>query len=342
MNKFKRTAALIAASCMLMASSLARANEAIGMVTGSKTGTYIQVGQDIADSAKKRGVEIKVKESGGSLDNIKRMNSRENAGFGIVQSDVLGYMLRSKDPALLNVAARLRMVFPLYDEEVHIFARKDIQTLSDLNGRTVSVGLSGGGSWMTATNLFGILGIEPAEIHHWDNTRAAAAVIDGQLDAMIYVAGKPVSFFEKVGTLASNPEYAQRFKQVHFVPVNDPAVRKEYALSTIGPADYPWITEQVDAVAVKAMMVSYDFSSRRDAYFTQRCDQLGRISQALYADIETLKTHGRTPKWNEVDLGASIGDWKRDTCAAQRQGGSIGSKTQPSSTESVLKNALGL
>lgn len=343
MKKVNIIGVLTVSACCLAASNLAHsADEWIGMVTGSKTGTYIKVGQDIAESTRRYGVDIQVKESDGSLDNIKRMNSRENAGFGIVQSDVLGYMLRSNDQGLLKVADRLRMVFPLYNEEVHIFANKEIRSLSDLNGRTVSVGKSGGGSWMTATNLFGILNIKPAQIQNLDNTTAAAAVIDGKLDAMIYVAGKPVTFFEKVGTLANNPEYADRFKTVHFVPINDPAVKKEYAISSIGPEDYPWIDQQVDAVAVNAMMVSYDFSSRHNSYYVKRCDQLGKISQALYADIEQLKATGRTPKWNEVDLNASIGNWKRDTCSAERQRSIPSNSSSSSSTEDELKNALGL
>jgi len=326
---------------MAASGALQAADDFIGMVTGSKTGTYIKVGQDIADSARAYGVDIQVKESGGSLDNIRRMNSRENAGFGIVQSDVLGYMQRSNDPALVKVADRLRMVFPLYNEEVHIFANKSIRSLSDLNGRSVSIGKDGGGTWMTATNLFGIVGVRPAQIHNWDNAKAAAAVLDGNLDAMFYVAGKPVTFFEKVGQLANNPEYSDRFRNVHFVPVSDPAVLNEYATSSIGPSDYPWISEKSAAVAVKAMMVSYDFSSRRNTYYAMRCDQLGQISNALYADIDRLRTGGSTPKWMEVDLNASIGNWKRDSCSARSSSQPSGPRSG-SSTEDALKNALGL
>jgi len=306
----------------------------IGMVTGSKTGTYIKIGQDIADSARMNGVDIQVKESEGSLDNIKRMNSRENAGFGIVQSDVLGYMKRSDSPELRKVAGRLRMIFPLYNEEVHIFASKDIRNLSDLNGRTVSVGKDGGGSWMTAMNLFRMLNIKPAQVYHWDKTQAAAKVIDGNLDAMIYVAGKPVTFFEKVGLLKKDPAYADRFNNVHFVPVSNPLVQQEYAVSSIGPSDYPWVDQKVDAVAVKAVMVSYDFSSRHNAYYSLRCDQLGKISQALHRNIDHLRSSGLTPKWREVDLSANIGNWPKDQCSRST---SVGTST-PTSTEGKLKN----
>ena len=51
------------------------------MVTGSQTGTYIKFGNDIAGVAKTVGLEILVKDSQGSIDNIKRINSKENANF---------------------------------------------------------------------------------------------------------------------------------------------------------------------------------------------------------------------------------------------------------------------
>jgi TRAP-type uncharacterized transport system substrate-binding protein len=44
--------------------------EGIGMVTGTATGTYIQFGQDIAKVARSVGLDILVKESEGSIDNI--------------------------------------------------------------------------------------------------------------------------------------------------------------------------------------------------------------------------------------------------------------------------------
>ena len=86
----------------------------IGMVTGSKTGTYIQFGNDIAGVAKTVGLDILVKDSQGSIDNIKRINSKENATFGIVQSDVLGFLSRSESPEMRQLAGRLRLIFPFY------------------------------------------------------------------------------------------------------------------------------------------------------------------------------------------------------------------------------------
>ena len=71
-----------------------RADEVIGIVSGPKTGTYYAIAKDISQVAGKAGVSVDVKTSEGSIDNIKRINSSENAALGIVQSDVLGFLSR--------------------------------------------------------------------------------------------------------------------------------------------------------------------------------------------------------------------------------------------------------
>lgn len=317
MMKIKKMTRLVALVCSLgFFSNLGYAADTwVGMVTGSRSGTYIKIGEDIAESAMSYGVDIKVKDSKGSLDNIKRMISAENAAFGIVQSDVLGHLKRSDNAVLRRTADKLRMVFPLYNEEVHVFASKNIQSLKDLNGKTVSVGSAGGGSWLTATNIFDILNIKPARILNLDNTSAAAGVLEGNVDAMFYVAGKPVSFFEKIGQLKEDPNFAGLFDNVHFVPINSPLVLREYAKSNISYRDYSWVDGTTDAVAVKAIMVSYDFSSKRDAYYELRCQQLGKIGAAVRKNLSKLSTDGRTPKWKEVTLSSEIGSWPSDRCS---------------------------
>jgi hypothetical protein len=42
------------------------------------------LGRDVAGVAKAAGLDILVKESQGSIDNVKRMDSQENAALGIV------------------------------------------------------------------------------------------------------------------------------------------------------------------------------------------------------------------------------------------------------------------
>lgn len=85
------------------------------MVTGSKAETYFQFGQDLARLARTIGLDLMVKESEGSIANIGRLVSAENAALAIVQSDVLGFLHRPDDPEVRQIAERFRLTFPFYN-----------------------------------------------------------------------------------------------------------------------------------------------------------------------------------------------------------------------------------
>jgi TRAP transporter TAXI family solute receptor len=319
--------------------------QGIGMVTGSNTGTYIRFGRDIADVARNQGVSILVKESEGSLANIRRMMSKENAALGIVQSDVLGFLATSADANMRSISSRIRLVFPFYNEEVHLFARKDIQQLSDLNGKRVVVGTKGSGNWLTANNILRLASIRPGESLEMPPSKAVSAVLTGKADAMFYVAGKPVTVFTRIRDLLDNPDYAPLVKQVHFLSLDDPAILNEYVDSNISTDDYSWLDEGVRTAAVKAILVSVDFSSKHNAYYRQRCDQLGKLGEAIRQQFDYLKSTGH-PKWQEVDLEQTIGIWQRDTCSSphtiveQESGHETRPEVQPRDLESEIDKIL--
>jgi TRAP transporter TAXI family solute receptor len=307
--------------------------ESIGMVTGSTTGTYIQFGQNIAKVAQNAGLDILVKESEGSMDNIRRLVSAENAALAIVQSDVLGFLSRSADPQVRYIARRLRLIFPFYNEEVHLFARNDIRRFEDLDGRRVVIGTQGSGNWLTSNNLLQMVNVKPAERLELPPPEGASAVLTGQADAMFYVVGKPAKLFTAMLELQNDPRYAQMAKDIHFVPLTHAAMLQEYVASSIGPNDYAWLSENVPTVAVKAVLISFDFSSRRTPHYRQRCEELGKLGQVIRENFAELQRTGH-PKWREVDLDQEVGIWTRDTCS---QGARRAPQRAPQTADELLK-----
>jgi TRAP transporter TAXI family solute receptor len=287
----------------------------IGILTGSPTGTYYRFGQDIAAAAINNGLEVVVKESDGSVDNIRRLVSPENAALAIVQSDVLGFLNWSSDPAAQHIAAQLRLVFPFYNEEVHVLARKSIQRFSDLAGKRVVVGTQGSGSWMTARHVLHLLQLEPAEvIDDLTPPEAVYAVLVGQADAMFYVAGKPVTLFTNMEELGQDPRYTDLLQSVHFVPLQEAHLLNTYSPASIGPDDYAWISNTIPTISVKAVLISFDFSQSQTPYSRTRCAQLATLSRALYQHLDAWQRTGH-PKWKEVDLTHRASIWPLDMCS---------------------------
>ncbi len=315
-------------------------DQGIGMVTGPKTGTYIAFGKDIAREASKEGVKVDVYDSKGSIDNIQRITSKEKVGLAIVQSDTLGFLSRSKSKRSMEIAKKLRLVAPLYDEEVHVLANRDIKSIEDLNGKRVVVGGEDSGSTITAENIFSILGISPSKRFEADPPHAVIAVLNHDADAMIFVSGKPVRVFknmEELAKITSGPN-AGKLAQVHFLPLNDPRLLKEYKPATITHNDYSYVTGDVPTIAVTALLVTYDYTLKNGPYYRDHCANMAKLVKSLYDNMEDLRTTGH-PKWQEVDMNADVGDWKRDSCSQKVISNSGGQEDDGSALE---KDLLGI
>jgi TRAP-type uncharacterized transport system substrate-binding protein len=99
------------------------------IMTGGPKGTYIQIGRDLANLTGQCGMKLNVSESAGSLENLVAVKTKLYTQFGIVQSDVLEYVrtYSANDQALKRSLFGMRIMFPLYNEEVHVLARTDIK-----------------------------------------------------------------------------------------------------------------------------------------------------------------------------------------------------------------------
>ena len=115
--------------------------------------------------------------------------------------------------------------------------------------------------------------------------------------------------------LKEESEYASLIEAVHFVPLDDPKMLKEYAVSEITSADYNWFDNAVPTIAVKAALISFDFSKKHTPYYRKRCEELAQLGKIIRENIEALRKTGH-PKWKEVNLDEKTGIWKPDSCSA--------------------------
>ena len=126
------------------------------------------------------------------------MYQKPNTQLGIVQSDVLAFVARvQSDPVLKRIAKKTKMVFPLYNEEIHLLGRKEITDFDDLTDRRVAIGREGSGTYLTSRLLFKVSDVAPKEMVLIDTDEALAALKAGRIDAMFYVAGYPVKLLSE-------------------------------------------------------------------------------------------------------------------------------------------------
>ena len=325
-----RIIALVLCALLLIVPG-ARATDDVGLITGGEKGTYYRFGLDLQKLMKTRGFNLTVHPSRGSVENIYAVYQRPGVQLGIVQSDVLAFVSRVEtDPVLKLIAKKTKMVFPLYNEEIHLVGRREITSFDDLAGKRVAIGREGSGTYLTSRLLFRLSEVVPAEMVPIDTGEALTALRAGRVDAMFYVAGFPVKLFTDDVTDADN---------LAVIPITNKSVVEFYPTVELPAGTYAWQPAAIPTVAVKSVLVSFDFK-RKD------CDTVGRFAQTIARQMSWLVENGH-PKWKVVDLDFPLRGWEQYDCVRRALGRAplpAAARTGPGGGNPVvdaIKNALG-
>ena len=199
----------------------------VTLMSGTIGGTYVQFGADLAsvldDGNKLRVLPIVGR---GSVQSVADILFLQGVDLGIVRSDTLDYLERkgfAKD-----IKKQFTYVTKLYNEEMHVIASKSVKTLRDLEGKTVSVDLPNGGTFVTALTVFERLGMKP-KVVYIEQRIALEKMKAGEIDAVIVCGGKP---YKSVSSFKD-----ERF---HLVTVNyEKPLQSDYLPASLSAKDYP-------------------------------------------------------------------------------------------------------
>jgi TRAP transporter TAXI family solute receptor len=239
---------------LLVGTTTGWSTEKMGIVTGGEKGTYYQFGLDLQKLVKQADINLAVSPSKGSIENVYAVYQRPGVQLGIVQSDVLAFISRlESDPTLNKIAKKTRMVFPLYNEEVHILGKRGIADFDDLAGKRIAIGREGSGTYLTARVFLQLSELKPAATVLIDTDEALAELKAGRIDAMFYVAGFPVRLLRDGVTDAD---------QLALIPITNKNILELYPQAEIPANTYAWQPAKVPTVAAKAVLVSFDYRFR--------------------------------------------------------------------------------
>lgn len=261
----------------------------------------------------------------GKVQNLWDVLYLRGIDMGFVQSDILEFM--KDDPRLNSVKSRIRYITVMYPEEVHIVARKDIQSIQDLNGQTISINAKGTGSSVVGTILMDRLGIDATLIHE-DTRRAIARMKTGEIAAHFNVLGKPTQVVRRI-----EPE-----GKLHLLPIPySDEIPEVYLPATLSHEDYPNLIPEgqtIPTIAAGNLLVTFNWPEN-----TYRGRKVKKFVDAFFDRFGELKQEGYHPKWNQVNLNASMPGWTR-LDAAQDWLDRNAELTAASETQPPLSNDL--
>jgi TRAP transporter TAXI family solute receptor len=276
----------------------------VTLLTGTIGGTYVQFGADLAsvldDDGNLRVLPIIGR---GSVQSVADVLFLKGVDLGIVRADTLDYL--EKKGFANGIKKQFTYVTKLYNEEMQVVAPKTIKSLNDLEGKTVSVDLPNGGTFVSALTVFERLGIK-ANFVYIEQRIAMEKLKKGDLDAVIVVGGKP---YVSVTTFNNDGRF-------HLAAVDySKALQSDYLPATLTSKDYPNLIpdgETVDTIAVPSVLAAYNWAPN-----TERSRKLARFVDAFFTKFATLQNPPFHPKWREVSLAAPLAGWDRLPLAQQ-------------------------
>ena len=301
-SMYKQVLSALLTAAMLCHASMAAAQVNYKIVTASERGTYIKIGRDLAEVvAPAADIQLEVLPSAGSAENVKLLRYEPGVKLALVQSDVYQSFLdvaAAGNSAARNLIKPLRVIMPLYNEEIYFIVRADSERnfIHDIRNAKLNAGESGSGTALTSATLYRLMFKEtmPDSTSYLSNEEALAKLVtDKTLDVVAVIAGQPAKLLVDM-----KPESRKLIKLLKFDPghASSEAVLKTYFPVNVRASNYPsLLADDIPGLAVKAFLVTYDFQLRDTE------NHLRGMARSLCQNFSQLREKGH-PKWGEVEL----------------------------------------
>src|SRR4051812_34412503 len=277
----------------------------VTVISGTPGGTYFRAASDMAfvldDGDNLRILPVLGKGAGQNAYDIRFLRGVD---LGFVRTDTLDQL--RQDKRLTRIDERLVSVARLFNDELHVIASREVTDIRQLEGKKVSFDVKGSGTDASGRAMFQGLGIKVDAVN-MDQPSALRLLQNGGLAAVVSVAAKPV---------AGGGGFEGSADRFHFVEVPYPEpLQRNYLPATLSHEDYPRLVPEgatINTISVGTILACYNWPETTDRY-----RRIARFIDAFFSKIEEFSKTPRHPKWQEVNLEATVPGWKRFS-AAQR------------------------
>jgi TRAP-type uncharacterized transport system substrate-binding protein len=289
-----------------------RANDNVVTIMGSgRLTSYTQFAEDISNVIESvarddmRVVPVLGKSAGHNIIDILQLRGIDMA---FADQDALEY-IKKKDPFLYgDIDKRINYIAKIFNAELHVYAKKNINSLEDLRGKKISCLKEGSTAAALCHNLFDMLKINVNIVYNSGDIAHQKILAD---EIAAAVDGAPA--FDKM-----KPE-----EGLHFVPISAESlpnadfnpVRATYLPARLTNKDHPNMIaegEEVPTIASSSILIVYAWPSNSQRYQTLR-----KFVDLFFSNIHEFRKPPRHAKWADVNVAADIPGWKRFPAAQE-------------------------
>jgi TRAP transporter TAXI family solute receptor len=267
--------------------------KSIEMATGFPTGLYYQFGERLKAELSQDGVDLKVRSTGGTIDNLALLKDpKSGVDFAMVQGGVANI---SEYPNLVSIAGMFyEPIWVWYREGAFKGDGGQLKIISQLKGKRVSIGNEGSGTLALTKDLLQVSGITDKEIdaQKLKPDEAIAKLSAGELDAVFIVAAAEAPILRKFYSIPGIR--LMNFDQAEAYTRNLPYLSKVTVPRGLLSIQYDQPRQDIQVMAATATLVAHNNVSP------------ALISLLLGASYDILKSYSRLQKTGEFPSSTGL------------------------------------
>ncbi len=307
----QRTTAWLVTSTLalgLAAGAAIAQQKTIAIGTGGTGGVYYPLGGGLANLISKNlpGVQATAEVTGGSVDNLKLIASRQSE-VGVHDGGRGARRLQGAGQVQGQRKVPLRTLMVLYPNRMHVVTIEGtgINKMSDLKGKRVSTGSPGSATEVMAFRVIEAAGLDKDKDMKRERLGVAEsvnAIKDKKIDAFFWVGGLPTA---AVTDLGATP--GVKIRMIDHSEVVDKMNAKYgnlYVTDTIPAKTYPGQETDNQISTVQNILVTDDKLSDELAYkivqliFDKKADLVAVHKEAENFDLKYQKTASSPVPWH--------------------------------------------
>ena len=267
--------------------------KSIELATGFPNGLYYQFGERLKAELVNDGVNLNVRSTGGTIDNLNLLNDpKSGVDFAMVQGGVAKV---SDYPNLVSIAGMFyEPIWVWYRESAFKSEGGQLKILSQLKGKSVSIGNEGSGTLALTKDLLQASGITEKEFstQKLKPDEAIAKLSSGELDAVFIVAAAEAPILRKFYSIPGIR--LMNFDQADAYTRNLPYLSKVIVPRGLLSIQYDQPRQDIQVMAATATLVAHDNVSP------------ALVSLLLGASYDILKSYSRLQKVGEFPSSSGL------------------------------------
>ncbi len=260
------------------------AKEFYTITTATSTGNFYAAGIALAQLCNEKfgrdqDMDFSAISSSGSVENLDLLRNKE-AEIAFMQNNIVLWSSKGIRKYEGNKFEKIRMILPLFDSTYHLLVKNDINSLSEIKGRTFVVGRAGSGTETSSKAIFAALGItyDDFKQEYLGHGEATDALRNGLVDGILVTASYPAS---AIADIMISPSRGYKFLSLSDEEISKINEAEPWIMPLTIPANtYMNQPEPIMALRHSAFLVATDDLTDEVAY---------KIAKTTWENLDWLK-----------------------------------------------------